>query len=215
MRQWQGPARALPGGGGGGAFWSVSAVGGCDLVADGSGWPDTPFRRPHWPLTIPRRRRHPHPAATDFFPPTTPVSTANATPSPSRRSPSPLASPTPSLPLATPPHPDAIRTRQPLTGRACLSSSSSPRTPRRTLASLLVHDLAGHARRSLLLVALSPPPPFPRRTGRPCCFAPSACRAPRGPVVGVSDSSWTARRRSSQPLPPCWPRTTARMLLLL
>jgi len=196
-------------------------------VAVGSGWPDTPFRGPHWQPTIPHRRRHPHPAAADFFPPTTTVSTANATPPPSRRRRllctrptrehgqrdpsciplSPLASPTPSLPFATPPHLDAICTRLSLSGRACLSSSSSPRTPRRTIASLLPHDLAGHARRSLLSVALPhpprprsaraplaplgrppPPPPFPRRTGRPCCFLPSSCRGPSGPVDGVPDS---------------------------
>jgi len=54
-------------------------------VAVGSGWPDSPVRGLHGPPTIPHRRRHPHPAAADIFPPNTTVSMANATPFPSRR----------------------------------------------------------------------------------------------------------------------------------
>ena len=134
LRQWQGPARALPGGGGGGpsrrtapggggggAFRRASAVGGCAGVAVCSDWPDAPFRGRHGPPTIFYRRRHPHPVATEFCPPTTPVSTANATPPPSHRPCAPLASLCSSLPLAPPPHPDAICTRLSLSARACIS----------------------------------------------------------------------------------------------
>jgi len=83
VRQWQGRARALTGEGGGGAFWSLSAVGVCVCVAVGSGRPDTPFRGPHWPRTIPHRRRHAHPAAAAIFPPAAPVSTTDTIPHPS------------------------------------------------------------------------------------------------------------------------------------
>jgi len=112
VRQWQGPARALPGGGGGGAFWSVSAVGGCVCVAVGSGRPDTPLRDSHWPPTNPHSRRHAHPAAADIFPPATPVSTTDTIPHPSadHAGRAPLAS---CLPGPPPSQPDAVNTHLP------------------------------------------------------------------------------------------------------
>jgi len=222
LRQWQGPARALPGGGGGGAprrvvpgrggggsFRRASAVEECAGVAVRRGRPDTPFRGWHGAPTLSHRRRHAHPAAADFRPPTTPASTANATPPPSHRPRAPPASLVFSIPLAPPPRPDAIGKRRSLCGAP--ASPSHPPTPRCTLGSLLLRDLAWDGR---CLHRSPSPPPTPiywRRTARACCLS-HPLPAPHGVRSSASLLSlWTARRRRLRPLRPCWQKTTARM----
>ena len=151
--RWGGTPPRVPGRGGGGSFRRASAVGGCAGVAVRSGRPDTPFRGWHGAPTLSHRRRHAHPAAADFRPPTTPASTANAPSPPSHRPRAPPASLVFSIPLAPPPRPDAIGTRRSLS--CAPASPSHPPTPRCTLGSLLLGDLARDGR----CVHRSPPPP--------------------------------------------------------
>jgi len=176
-------------------------------VAVGSGWPDTPFRGPHWPPTIPHRRRHPHPAAADFFPPTTTVSTANATPPPSRRrrllctrhtrehgerDPSSIPPATFSTRITHPFPPSG----HPSSFGRYLHAPVAIWTRLRFIFIFTPHPSSHNclpppprprwARAPLdPLGRPPPPPPFPRRTGRPCCFFTILMPRPK----------WSGRRR--------------------
>jgi len=105
--------------GGGGASQRASVREGCAGVSVRSGRLDTPFGRRHGPPADCNRRRHPRFAASDSCPPTTPVSTSDVTPPPTRQPRAPLA-PLGSLPSSSVPD---------LSGHARCSHRSSPLPP--------------------------------------------------------------------------------------